>query len=72
VPLYPRIKNSNPTDLKRSPGVARAREATGHSTSKAFERYIVGDPEDFRALYAYARPDKGLTKDFCTSEGKTY
>jgi hypothetical protein len=38
--------------------IDRAREATGHSINKAFERYIVGDPEDLRALYAYARPDK--------------
>jgi hypothetical protein len=57
-------KHSTATDLKRSLGVARAREATGHSTHKAFERYIVGDPEAPRALYPYARPDKELAKDF--------
>jgi len=68
VPLYPGTKHSTATDLKRSLGAARAREATGHSTNKAFERYIVGDPEDLRALYAYARPGKELAKDFCPSE----
>ncbi len=48
--------------------IEQEREATGHSTNKAFERYIVGDPEDLRALYAYARPGKELTKDFYPSE----
>ncbi|WAC08963.1 MAG: hypothetical protein OS130_07215 [Thermodesulfobacteriota bacterium] len=67
VPLYPGTKHSTATDLKRSLGATRAREATGHTTNKAFERYIVGDPEDLRALYAYARPDKGLTKNSCPS-----
>jgi integrase len=69
VSLYPGTKHSTATDIKHSLGSERAREATGHSTNKAFERYIVGDPKDLRALYTYARPDKGLTKDFCTSEG---
>jgi hypothetical protein len=55
-------------DLKRSLGAARAKDATGHSTNKAFVRYIVGDPEDLRALYACARPGKELAKDFYPPE----
>jgi len=42
--------------------IEQEREATGHSTNKAFERYIVGDPEDLRAVYA--RPGKKLAKVF--------
>jgi hypothetical protein len=35
--ISPNHKHSTATDLKRSLGAARAREATGHSTNKAFE-----------------------------------
>jgi hypothetical protein len=71
VPLYPGTKHSTATDFKRSLGVERARETTGHSTKKAFKRYIEGDTKNLRALNAYAGPDKGLTKDFCPSAGVT-
>lgn len=61
VSLYPGTKHSTATDLKNTFGYQAAKEATGHTTDKAFGRYILGDPEGLRSLYAHARADTTLT-----------
>ncbi|WAC08738.1 MAG: hypothetical protein OS130_05990 [Thermodesulfobacteriota bacterium] len=57
--LYPGTKHSTATDLKNTLDAELAREATRHSTNKALERYIIGDPEDLRDSMLM----HGLTKD---------
>ncbi len=69
VSLYPGTKHSTATDLKNTLGYQQAKEATGHTTDKAFGRYILGAPESLRVLYAHARSGKDLAKDFCHSQG---
>ena len=64
VSLYPGTKHSTATDLKNTFGYQQAKEATGHTTDKAFGRYILGNVDSLRGLYAHARADKGLTKNF--------
>lgn len=68
VSVYPGTKHSTATFLKKELGYQAAKEATGHTTDKAFGRYIIGDPNDLRALYAYARPGKDLAKNFNPSK----
>jgi len=65
VSVYPGTKHSTATFLRKELGKEAAKEATGHTTDKAFLRYIGDDSDNLKALYSFARPDKGLTKDFC-------
>ena len=64
VSVYPGTKHSTATFLRKELGKEAAKEATGHTTDKAFGRYILGDADSLRGLYAHARADKGLTKNF--------
>lgn len=64
VSLYPGTKHSTATDLKNTFGYEAAIEATGHTTDKAFGRYILRDSNKLRSLYSYARSGKALAKNF--------
>jgi len=48
-------------------GYGRAKQATMHRTNKAFERYLITDPESMRDAYAMAR---GIDNKLITFPGK--
>ena len=60
VPLYPGTKHSSLTDIRRRFGYSTAKDASGHATNKALDRYIIPDPESRRELYAQMRPGHDL------------
>jgi integrase len=61
VDLYGGTKHSTVTAMSNELGYGRAKQATMHTTNKAFERYLIADPESIRNAYAKARGiDKGL------------
>ncbi|MBW2105503.1 MAG: hypothetical protein JRI26_05630 [Deltaproteobacteria bacterium] len=55
VDLYGGTKHSTVTAMSNSLGYGRAKQATMHSTNRAFERYLIADPESIRNAYATAR-----------------
>ncbi len=61
VDLYGGTKHSTVTAMSNELGYGRAKQATMHTTNRAFERYLIADPESIRNAYATARgTDKGL------------
>jgi integrase len=64
VTLYPGTRHSSLTDIRERFGYDRAKTASGHSTNKAIDRYLITNPENMRELYAENRPGKELVKNF--------
>jgi len=45
-------------DMRKRHSPETCKRMTGHRTNKAFERYLMEDPEELRSLYEEASPDK--------------
>ena len=45
-------------DMRKMHSPETCKRMTGHRTNKAFERYLMEDPEELRGLYEEACPDK--------------
>ncbi len=55
VDLYGGTKHSTVTAMSNELGYGKAKQATMHTTNKAFERYLIADPDSMRDAYAKAR-----------------
>jgi hypothetical protein len=60
VSLYPGTKHSTVMDMRKRHSPETCKRMTGHRTNKAFDRYLMEDPEELRSLYQEASPDKPL------------
>ena len=58
VSLYPGTKHSTVMDMRKRHSPETCKRMTGHRTNKAFDRYLMEDPEELRSLYEEASPDK--------------
>jgi integrase len=69
VDLYGGTKHSTAMGLREVATFEEVRKMTGHTTNKAFDRYLQLEGESMRSLFARrqpltkARPDNGLTMD---------
>ena len=73
VDLYGGTKHSTATALRRVASYDEVRKATGHTTNKAFDRYLRLEGEAMKGLYARRQellsvPDNALTMNFEESE----
>lgn len=59
VPLYPGTKHSTVMDMRNEQGLSKSdcKEATGHASNKAFDRYYEVEDDALRSLYKGNRPD---------------
>ncbi|MDR2947296.1 MAG: hypothetical protein LBV79_11210, partial [Candidatus Adiutrix sp.] len=69
VDLYGGTKHSTATALRRVASYEEVRKATGHTTNKAFDRYLRLEGETMKGLYARRQdlltmPDNALTTNF--------